>query len=303
MQDEQKYKVLITIDPTEPELRPTETSLAWFKKWASERDVSIEAVFVSFGDNDRLMTKFGFSDYVNTLNLGKKVDSKILIEKSSSRRKAVNAVIQYSKKANDDLIVVSSHGRSGPGRLVLGSFAESLLATSPVPVLFLCEGTDQPAQHSGKILFPTDFSEPSKRAFDLFLEQLKGYGGEVILYHAVSPPGAIYDTGVMSMPVYVPESYWLELREWSDRESDQMQKNAISKGFKVRAVIQDGVLNTPMAIEKFAQDEKVDLIGMASLSRGLESAILGSVAKGIFRLRKWPVWVCGPETVFERKNK
>ena len=38
---------------------------------------------------------------------------------------------------------------------------------------------------------------------------------------------------------------------------------------------------------------------MASLRRGLESAIMGSVAKEVFRIREWPVWVCGPEAISE----
>ena len=67
-------------------------------------------------------------------------------------------------------------------------------------------------------------------------------------------------------------------------------------------MIQDGVFNTPTAIQKVAQEENVDFVAMASVGRGLESAVLGSVAKEIFRLRKWPVWVCGPETKYEGNN-
>ena len=303
MKDQNQYHVLISLDPAEPELRPSDASLSWLKNWVNERNASTEGVYVAFGSSGvPLITEAGLLDQLKTMNLGKDNRAKVLVEKSSSRRKAVDALIQYAKNNESDLIVVTSHGRSGPGRLVLGSFAESLLAASSVPVLFLCESADH-SKLTNKVLFPTDLSQSSHRAFDLFLEQMKGTQSEIILYHAVSPPGAIFDTGMMGVPVYLPESYWLEQKQWSNRECDLMLKRAIAQGFKARVVIQDGVLNTPMAIQKFAESENVDLIGMASVSRGFESAVLGSIAKEIFRLRKWPVWVCGPETAFERKSK
>jgi len=301
MKNEKKYKVLMAVDPTETELRPTDASLSWFKKWVMEKDAEVEAVFVSYSlSSDRSVTELGFSDYVKSMNLGNEVKSKILFQDSTSRRKAVEALVEYSKAIESDLIVVSSHGRSGPGRLVLGSFAESVLALAPVPVLFLCGGLNQVVSISDKILFPTDLSGPSKFAFNLLLEQLNGYQGELVIYNAVSPPGAIFDTAVLAMPVYLPESYWLEQKQWIDRETDLLLKKAAEKGMRARVAIQDGVLNTPLAIERFARDENVGLIAMASVSRGLESVVLGSVAKGIFRLRKWPVWVYGPEAILKK---
>ena len=292
-----KLKALVAIDPTEAELRPNEARFSWFKKWIVERDLSVEAVFISFGHSSaHAITEFGFCDFVKTLNLGKSVDASVLVEKSSSRRSAVDRLVKYSKQDDADVIVVTSHGRSGPGRIVLGSFAESLLAASSVPILFLSEGAEQPeAVH--KVLFPTDFSKASKLALDLFLKQMNGFQGEIILFHAIPPPGAIFDSAVLGIPLYLPDSYWLEQKAWTDRECDQMLKNVTSKGFKARMVAQDGVLNTPAAIQKIAELEKVDFIGMASVSRGIQSAVLGSVAKEIFRLRKWPVWVCGPEVI------
>ena len=228
------------------------------------------------------------------------MNAKVLVEKSSSRRNAVNALIQYSKKIGSQAIVVSSHGRSGVGRLVFGSFAESLLAISPVPVVFLCEygmnlRSEAPLKLHHRILFPTDLSETSKKALHLFLEQTQGYSGEIILYHAVSPPGAIADTGMVGIPIYIPENYWLDQRQWIERETAALMKSVTSRGFKGRVVIHDGAFSAATAIQDFAETVGVDLVAMASSSHGLSGAVVGSVAKEIFRTRKWPVWVCGPE--------
>ena len=294
-------RILIAVDPGEPELKPSESGLFWLRKWGSEQNSLLDVVHVASEASPRISER-AFSDYVGALQLGKNVEHHVLLEPSTSRRLAVARLLDYSRKTGSSLIVVSSHGRSGPGRLVLGSFAENILASAPVPVLFLSDSSEQsPAQE--RVLFPTDFTEASKVAFDKFLDQISGFSGEVLLFHAVSPPGAVYDTGIMGVPVYLPESYWLEQKQWTDRECDQWVKIASLRGFKVRAVVQDGVLNTPMAIRKVAEEEKVALIGMASVSRGVQSAVLGSVAKEIFRSRKWPVWVCGPEAVEqEAKN-
>jgi len=47
------------------------------------------------------------------------------------------AIIEAAQAQKVDLIVMSSHGRSGLGRIVLGSVTESVLRGSRVPVLVL----------------------------------------------------------------------------------------------------------------------------------------------------------------------
>ncbi len=45
------------------------------------------------------------------------------------------AILDYAKKNDVDLIIMSSHGRSGPARWAMGSVADRVLRYSPVPVL------------------------------------------------------------------------------------------------------------------------------------------------------------------------
>ena len=46
----------------------------------------------------------------------------------------VPAIIGYAKRNDIDLIVMGTHGRTGLGRLLMGSVAERVVAESPVPV-------------------------------------------------------------------------------------------------------------------------------------------------------------------------
>jgi nucleotide-binding universal stress UspA family protein len=48
-----------------------------------------------------------------------------------------DSIIAYATENNVDLIVMSTHGRSGLGRLVYGSVAERVLHHSPCPILLV----------------------------------------------------------------------------------------------------------------------------------------------------------------------
>jgi len=47
------------------------------------------------------------------------------------------AIVDFAREEASDLIVMSSHGRTGFRRLVLGSVAEAVVRTAPCPVLLV----------------------------------------------------------------------------------------------------------------------------------------------------------------------
>lgn len=50
---------------------------------------------------------------------------------------AASAIVQAARVAKADLIVMTTHGRSGFGRLILGSVAEAVLRGTTTPILLL----------------------------------------------------------------------------------------------------------------------------------------------------------------------
>jgi nucleotide-binding universal stress UspA family protein len=50
---------------------------------------------------------------------------------------AASAIVEAARLRKADLIVMSTHGRSGLGRLILGSVAESVLRGTATPILLL----------------------------------------------------------------------------------------------------------------------------------------------------------------------
>ena len=50
---------------------------------------------------------------------------------------AASAIVEAARLRGADLIVMSTHGRSGLGRLILGSVAEAVLRSTTTPILLL----------------------------------------------------------------------------------------------------------------------------------------------------------------------
>jgi nucleotide-binding universal stress UspA family protein len=66
-----------------------------------------------------------------------------LLEGSAIR--LADTVAEQVKAWHADLVVIGTHGRRGVGRLLLGSDAEQIVRTAPVPVLLVRGQADAPA--------------------------------------------------------------------------------------------------------------------------------------------------------------
>ena len=62
--------------------------------------------------------------------VGDRLTERVLVEGTPSEE-----IIDYAEEADCDLVVMGTHGRGGIDRLLLGSVAERVVRTSPVPVL------------------------------------------------------------------------------------------------------------------------------------------------------------------------
>jgi nucleotide-binding universal stress UspA family protein len=68
---------------------------------------------------------------------------------SAEHGAAVDVILHHVKATGAGLIAMSTHGRTGMGRLLLGSVAERVLRASPVPVLLWKAPTDPAARRPG----------------------------------------------------------------------------------------------------------------------------------------------------------
>jgi nucleotide-binding universal stress UspA family protein len=135
------------------------------------------------------------------------------------------------------------------------------------------------------ILCPTDFSEPSRPAFDLACALARDYGAELVVAHVMPPPLTIGSGGVLMAP---------PLTDATELRSRLEQVRPADPGVAVRHRLTAGhPLSTSAEAEGIlavAAEEKADLIVMGTHGRGgLSRLLTGSVAEAVLRKAPCPV--------------
>ena len=137
------------------------------------------------------------------------------------------------------------------------------------------------------ILYPTDFSDVSKKAID-YIKQLKEGGSEmVIVLHVIN------ERGMRAIERYATgDSMEIEQRIMDDAKqeikiiADDLKKS----GIKVKTVIRRGV--PLLEILKAEEKENISVIVMGSHGKSnLEEMFLGSVSEKVSRKCKSPVLI------------
>jgi nucleotide-binding universal stress UspA family protein len=138
-----------------------------------------------------------------------------------------------------------------------------------------------------KILYPTDFSEVSKKAIN-YIKQLKDAGTEeVVVLHVLN------EKGVEAIALYASGSFDELLQRVEKEAADEMKKieaDLKESGFKVKLRIEIG---TPLTdILKVEQEEGVSAIVIGSHGKtNVKEMLLGSVSEKVIRKSKNPVLV------------
>jgi nucleotide-binding universal stress UspA family protein len=138
-----------------------------------------------------------------------------------------------------------------------------------------------------KILYPTDFSDVSKKAID-YIKQLKEGGSEtVIVLHVID------QRGMRAIERYASaNSVEIEQRIMDDSKQElrAVEDNLKKSGFKVKTMIQRGV--PLLEILKAEEEENVSVIVIGSHGKtNLEEIFLGSVSEKVARRCKSPVLI------------
>lgn len=205
------------------------------------------------------------------------------IEKcESSLSEAVEAIVTKSK--DYDLVVMSSHGRTGFSRLMLGSVAEKVIRFSECPVLVVENG--QKFFPLESILLTTDFSKNAYTAYPFARDLAKATGATIDLTYILS-----FD---MTDPVTQLEAF--------KRTKEKQLTKEIDKYF---SDIKDQVKTSVKLSRKSIHEEltnmidknKYNLAVMATLGRsGLEYLRLGSTTANVVRHVEIPVLVINPKS-------
>ena len=306
--------ILWAIDPSEPETQPERSLTHELLRWAKIAKIKIQATYalpkpvsevgypLDVPDLAHYMdaAKQTAERYLKEIGAGETMPVHLLPVESTSRKEFVSQIDEQADQLRSPCIAVSSHGRSGLPRFVLGSFSENLLRHSSHPILFLTH--DMPAyKHDDavtRVLFPTDFSDLSRQAYHHFLIATRGLPIELVLFHSVFLPEAVLESE-FGAAVDIPDDYIPNQLSWAKTEANRWVRVALAHGTRCRFVVhEDGIgPDTGKTILSLADREGIALIVMAAVEGPIRSLLFGSVADHVFRANRYPVWMYGPTSL------
>jgi nucleotide-binding universal stress UspA family protein len=137
-----------------------------------------------------------------------------------------------------------------------------------------------------KILWPTDFSEPSLEALKAAQELAAAFCSELYALHVIPPiPVAAGPDGSTGFNVSLYEA---DLDKSAKRSLADIRDKKIAKDLKVHQIISHG--HPAYEIPRIAEQKRVDLIVMATHGEtGWKHFIFGSVAEKVMRHVSCPV--------------
>jgi len=226
---------------------------------------------------------------------------KILPSSSQSLRQQVDTLVKYAHEQGAQMIVVSTHSKRGFERFMLGSFAETLTLHSDVPV-FVINPKWNRVTYFEHILFPTDFSDASKEAFDQVIDLAKVLGSEITLFHKTkfdwSPS---LEVAFNAYPVYrqVFEEELEERRAALNEWAREAQKHGVRARPEIDFQLTGSIANSIMA----QAEKRPGIIAMAGQSGTVATIVLGNVTRSVIRGATDPVWVVHPPRKVKKAAK
>jgi nucleotide-binding universal stress UspA family protein len=188
-------------------------------------------------------------------------------------RDPATGLFEFFLSHRPDLIVLSTHGRSGLSRWAYGSTAGHLLHSSHVPLLVIGKNVAgrQTMFAPKHVLVPLDGSQLAEAALPAARELAEAFAAKVSLLR-VAP------FSVEAFPMMVPQMYWPDLdNELVAEAQSYLDKVRAEFGVPVDVHVFQGARSD--ALQTFAEQHTVDLVVMSTHARaGVQRAILGSTA-------------------------
>jgi nucleotide-binding universal stress UspA family protein len=217
--------------------------------------------------------------------------AEITVEVAVREGDAATQIVGTVEARGADLIIMSTHGRSGVGRWLYGSVADAVIRLAQVPVVLIppAVSVQWPTARRPRVLVPLDQSRLSEAVLGPAVELATGLDAELVLAEVVTWPPLVYSDPIELLP-YDPEEQLAEARGYLAAVATRLRES----GACVRCRVEVG--STPAAtIVQLARDEHADLIAMATHGRsGLARVVLGSTTTGTLQHAGVPLLIVRP---------
>jgi nucleotide-binding universal stress UspA family protein len=146
----------------------------------------------------------------------------------------------------------------------------------------------QPVAGVKNILFATDFSEPSMKAFPYVATLAKKFGASVFACHAITPSSL-----VTAAPQAAPYLYEAEY-DAADKELANIVGSSDLQGIPSKAILTAGMLGDVVMDQ--IKENHIDMVVAGTHGRtGIRRFLLGSAVEDICRAASCPVLTIGPD--------
>jgi nucleotide-binding universal stress UspA family protein len=219
------------------------------------------------------------------------------VETKVAGGRAVPQIVEYAEQEDVGLIAMSTHGRSGLTRWVVGSVADKILRGCERPVLLVRprdEGASGEAEgRLSKIIVPLDGSKDAEAALPFAEELSKALGLEIILIQVIGIETAVHFVPMAPDNWPVPSDILRRLDVVASGYLTGLAKQLKDRGLTVQWDVLRGA--TGPRIVEFAKETPTSLVVMTTHGRsGFRRWVMGSVTDAVVRHTGEPVLVVGP---------
>jgi nucleotide-binding universal stress UspA family protein len=205
-------------------------------------------------------------------------------------------ILNYADKNNIDLIMLSTHGRSGIRMWDLGNVAHKVIHAAKVPIWLvpseLREEIIWDKLPKRTMVIPLDGSKLSADVIPhaINIAKQRGAPSEIVLIY-VEPTELVHTREEMKLV----EAKSLSIKKYLDDQAQQFSKEGIPAQSKI-------LMGDPASeIIDFVKGNPAQLIAMTTHGRvGINRMIFGSVAENIIHLvKKTPIFLVKPSKLIE----
>lgn len=214
----------------------------------------------------------------------------IEVHDSSSRHELVKDVLRFAKSINAGFIAVNTRRLLSSSPFKVGGFAEALIGNSSVPVIAVSPKAKVTNQIK-RILFPTDFTRQSHRAFRKTLELASRFGARVELIHVENPlvlPFSYSEMAIGWADAYMKEAEQARLKR-NRKNAKRWCEDARKAGVKCAYRAVRGTGSVAPSILKAAKRGHADLISLAGYRSPKTPAIMGGTVRDVLSSARTPV--------------
>jgi nucleotide-binding universal stress UspA family protein len=210
-------------------------------------------------------------------------------------------ILSQAEKKSADLIAMSTHGRSGLMRWVLGSVATKLVHGTSRPLLLVRarEPQERALASVDRVVVPLDGSELCLSVLPFVEEMAAALGADLVLYNAV-PPLDIYPGteltparagGIIDDLLGQGRSFLAQVAGEIEARGKVKARSVVTIGFPVDEIV------------RVAEEVNAGLIAMATHGRsGVNRWVMGSVADGVVRRSSLPCLLVRPEQASQERT-